>query len=96
MMRADIADTVASVAEPEATAPPTTGWFVQVVALRDEGAASDVAALLTRAKMDAVVVRDAGFFKVRAGPYPTRAEASRALPGIRRLAGGDPFVLQVN
>jgi hypothetical protein len=96
MMRADIADAVALVAEPEAKAPPTTGWFVQVVALRVESAASDVAALLTRENIAAAVVRDGGFFKVRAGPYPTRADASQALPGIRRLAGGDPFVLRVN
>ncbi len=96
MLRPDTSSAVPPAGDPVTTAPVTRGWFVQVVALRDQDAATDLAALLARAKIDAVVVSDAGFYKVRAGPYATRADAERALPGIRRLTGGDPFVLQVN
>lgn len=94
MIRADTSSEAPVASEPDTPSGP--GWYVQVVALRGEDAAGDVAALLTRAKLEAVVVPDAGFYKVRAGPYATRADAERALPGIRRLTGGDPFVLQVN
>ena len=94
MIRAD--STTAAPGGPQVPpADPGAGWYVQVAALRGEGAANDVAALLRRAEFDATVVRDAGFYKVRAGPFRSRSDAERELPAIRRVAGGNPFVVQV-
>jgi tetratricopeptide (TPR) repeat protein len=81
---------------PPAARPPATGtWFVQVAALRTQQAAASTQRTVERLGFAATTVRDGGFYKVRAGPFPSRAEASAALPRLRRELGGQPFVLQV-
>lgn len=81
----------------QATAPapaPATGWFVQVAALRTRQAATSTSRAVERAGYRSVVVEDAGFLKVRAGPFRTRDEANTALARLRREIGGQPFVVE--
>lgn len=92
-------------AAPATPAPPTRpgpvasaggpGWYVQVAAFREQPTADGVVQRLARAQFTALVVRDGGFFKVRAGPYPTRAAAQEAIAAVKRAVGGEPFVVQV-
>jgi hypothetical protein len=77
------------------TRPAGPQWFVQVAAFRTRDQADRTVALLQRARISATVVLDAGFHKVRAGPYRARDQAQAALPAIRRQVGGQPFVVQV-
>lgn len=92
-------------AAPEAPAPPPptttppsapqrTGFAVQVGAVNTQPAADRVASNLKAAGFTAYVVRDAGLFKVRAGPYPDRAAAQQAAEQIRRKVGGSPFIVK--
>lgn len=76
---------------PQAAGP---AWWVQVAAFRTESQATTVLRQLERARIEARVIRDAGFWKVRAGPYGTEADAQRALPAVRRISGGQPFLVR--
>ncbi|MGH7700613.1 MAG: SPOR domain-containing protein [Gemmatimonadales bacterium] len=71
------------------------GFSVQVLAVRTP---QPVDEMLTRLKVmgfTAHVVRDTtGFFKVRVGPYPSRAEADRARARLRTRLGGQPFIVE--
>lgn len=89
-------DTIAATPPPPPAPPPAAGpaWWVQVAAFRTESQAATVRQQLERARIEATVIRDAGFWKVRAGPYGTEAEAQRALPTVRRISGGQPFVVR--
>lgn len=77
------------------TRPGGPGWYLQVAAFQTRGAAEEAAGRLTRAKLTSLVVQDDGFFKVRAGPYPTRDAARDAIAAVKRAVGGEPFVVQV-
>lgn len=86
------------------TAPPTPtattkpggpGWYLQVAAFTARSTADEVVGRLTRAKLTSLVIQDAGFYKVRAGPYPNRDAARDAVAAVKRAVGGDPFVVQV-
>lgn len=96
------AQPAASPPETPAPAPPTApssslqraGFAVQVGAVNTQAAADRVASDLTDAGFTAYVVRDAGLFKVRAGPYPDRAAAQQAAEQIRRKVGGSPFIVK--
>jgi len=85
---------------PESTAAaptptmPRSGFAVQVSAVNTQAAADGVAANLKAAGFAAYVVRDAGLFKVRAGPYPDRGAAVQAAEQIRRKLGGSPFIIK--
>lgn len=88
----------ADTARPAAPAPGTPAapqWAVQVLAVKNAG---QVDAVLTRLKAlgwAARVDRDTtGLFKVRVGPYTTRAEAERARARLRAQIGGAPFVVE--
>lgn len=78
-----------------ARAAAPRGFSVQVLAVRTP---QPVDEMLTRLKVmgfTAHVVRDTtGFFKVRVGPYPSRAEADRARARLRTRLGGQPFVVE--
>jgi hypothetical protein len=82
---------------PRADSAPraTRGFSVQVLAVRTP---QQVDEMLTRLKVmgfDARVVRDtSGFFKVRVGPYPTRADADQARGRLRTRLGGQPFIVE--
>jgi len=80
---------------PPPAAPVGPQWFVQVAAFRARSQADRVVATLTGMELTGAVVHEDGFFKVRAGPYPSRERAAAVLPAIRRAVGGSPFVVQV-
>jgi hypothetical protein len=40
-----------------------------------------------------VIVREAGFFKVRTEAFPTRAAAQTAMARIKSRLGGQPFIV---
>ncbi|MHB1327066.1 MAG: SPOR domain-containing protein [Gemmatimonadales bacterium] len=76
-----------------AAAPARGGFRVQVIAAPDQAAADRQVARLKEAGYEAIVVREGGFFKVRAGPFATRALANQALARIRSRLGGQPFIV---
>jgi len=83
-------------AGPPAGAPgptPAPGFAVQVGAVNSQAAADRIAADLKAAGFTAFVVREAGLFKVRAGPFPDRTAATQAAEQIRRRLGGSPFII---
>ncbi|MEZ4454963.1 MAG: SPOR domain-containing protein [Gemmatimonadales bacterium] len=80
---------------PPARPPVTKGLFVQTIAAPTQAAADEMLAKVKEAGFDAIVVREGGYFKVRAGPFPTRAAASSALSRIRTRLGGQPFIVNV-
>lgn len=81
-----------TVTAPSATAP-TTGFAVQVGAVNSQAAADRIAADLKAAGFTAYVVREAGLFKVRAGPFADRGAATQAAEQIRQKLGGSPFII---
>jgi DNA polymerase-3 subunit delta len=77
-----------------APTPAAAGRFrVQITAVRTEAAANDIAKKLSARGLSAVVVPEAGLYKVRVGNYPTKAEAVAAIPEIKAKLGGSPFVV---
>jgi hypothetical protein len=75
-----------------AAKPAGPQWLVQVAALRTREAADNAVATLKRMNYDAFAFRDSGLWKVRAGPFPTKAAAEAAVEPIRRRLSGQPFV----
>jgi hypothetical protein len=79
----------------KAPPPPAKGGFsVQVGAVKTQAAADDLLKGLTGAGFSGRVVKEGGYFKVRAGPYPTRAAADAAAAKIKAARGGAPYVVQ--
>lgn len=76
-----------------APGPTAKGFWVQVIAAPTQAKASSAVARLKAAGHDAAIVREGGFFKVRAGPFTSRAEAQTALSRIKARLGGQPFVV---
>ena len=75
-----------------ARTPPA--FRVQVIAAPSQAAADAMVAKVKAAGLDAIVVNEGGFFKVRAGAYATRADASAAAQRLRARLGGSPFVVR--
>ncbi|HKV72930.1 MAG TPA: SPOR domain-containing protein [Gemmatimonadales bacterium] len=76
--------------------PPAAkgGYSVQIGAVKTEAAANDLLKALTGAGYPGHIVKEGGYFKVRAGPYPTRTAADQAAAKIKAARGGAPYVLQ--
>ena len=74
---------------PTAQAPR---FRVQVAAVATPGAADDAASKAEGLGFPAVIVRERGLYKVRAGEFATRQEAQAALPKLKAGIGGSPFV----
>ncbi len=89
-------DSARTPAKPAAPAPATKGIWVQAIAAPTQANADETVAKLKRAGFEAQVVREGGFFKVRAGPFPSRAAATTALATIRTRIGGKPFIVVVD
>jgi len=91
------ADSVAAAnTRPGGSGPrPARGFYVQVSAVRTQAAANTETARVRRAGYTPVITREAGLMKIRAGAFPTRAEAQAAATEIRARLGGTPFVVQV-
>jgi hypothetical protein len=87
------ADTGKPTAKP---APPKNKgpvYRVQVAAAQTQAQADRAVAAVKKAGYDAVVVKEGGYLKVRAGAFTTAAEAAAALAKIRAHTGGKPFVV---
>ena len=80
--------------EPRPTpAPVAKGFRVQVIAAPTQAKANQTIARLKSIGYAATIVREGGFFKVRAGPFSTRNEAQAAAAKIRVRLGGQSFVV---
>jgi cell division septation protein DedD len=91
-------------AAPTAAAPPaaepapppvrTPAFRIQIAAVNTQAAADSIAVRARTAGTDTVlVVREAPYYKVRVGSYPSRAAAVAALPDARKRFRGTPFVV---
>jgi hypothetical protein len=78
-------------AGPSARRP--TSFRIQIAAVNTRGAADSIAKRVNAAGLAAVVAAEKGLFKVRVGPYASRAQAQAALPSVRAKLGGKPFVV---
>jgi rare lipoprotein A len=68
-------------------------YRVQVAAVATPGAADDAADAAEKLGYPAVIVRERGLYKVRAGTFATREEAQAAVKRIKSSMGGSPFVV---
>jgi sporulation related protein len=68
-------------------------YRVQVAAVATPGAADDAADAAEKLGYSAVIVRERGLYKVRAGTFATREEAQAAVKRIKSSMGGSPFVV---
>ncbi len=77
-------------------APATRRYYtVQVAAVRDAAAADALMRRLAADGFESTVVRTAdGWFKVRVGRYDRRQAAAAIVADLRRIAGGQPFVVE--
>lgn len=86
----------AAAPQAEAAAPPGGALFVQVAALADSKAASELAAKLTAAgfpaHVEAVATRQGPVQRVRVGSYPSREAADVALANIKAAGYGNAII----
>jgi hypothetical protein len=68
-------------------------YRVQVAAVATPGAADDAATKAERLGYPAVIVRERGYYKVRAGAFATKQEAQAAAAKLKSGMGGSPFVV---
>jgi hypothetical protein len=68
-------------------------YRVQVAAVATPGAADDAATKAEELGYPAVIVRERGYYKVRAGTFATKQEAQAAAAKLKSGMGGSPFVV---
>ena len=78
---------------PKRAPAPVVRFRVQVAAVATPGAADDAASKAEKLGYPAVIVRERGFYKVRAGGFATRQDAQTAAAKLKRGMGGSPFVV---
>ena len=78
---------------PPRPAAPRPRFRVQVAAVATPGAADDAANKAEALGFPAVIVRERGYYKVRAGEFATRQEAQAAVAKLKAGLGGGPFVV---
>jgi N-acetylmuramoyl-L-alanine amidase len=78
---------------PKRDVPAPPKYRVQVAAVATPGAADDAATKAEELGYPAVIVRERGYYKVRAGAFATRDEAQAALAKLKQGMGGSPFVV---
>ena len=78
---------------PQRAPTPATKYRVQVAAVATPGAADDAATKAERLGYPAVILRERGYYKVRAGAFATRKEAQAAMAKLKARMGGSPFVV---
>jgi hypothetical protein len=78
---------------PQRAAAPAAKYRVQVAAVATPGAADDAATKAEELGYPAVIVRERGYYKVRAGAFATRQEAQAAVAKLKSGLGGNPFVV---
>jgi hypothetical protein len=80
------------------TPPPAPvakgGYSVQIGAVKTQAAADDLLKTLTGTGVAGRIVKEGGYLKVRAGPFPTRAAADAAAGKLKAALGGAPYVVQ--
>jgi len=64
-----------------------------VAAVATPGAADDAASKVEQLGYEALIVRERGLYKVRAGAFGTREEAQAAVGKLRAGLGGTPFIV---
>jgi hypothetical protein len=78
---------------PSRPATPAPRFRVQVAAVATPGAADDAASKAEELGYPAVIVRERGLYKVRAGAFTSRQEAQAAVAKLKSGLGGSPFVV---
>jgi cell division septation protein DedD len=68
-------------------------YSVQIIAAPSEARAEQEMSALKAAGFEGFVVHEGPFFKVRAGPFATKAEAQQALASVRSKLKGQPFIV---
>jgi predicted Zn-dependent protease len=66
---------------------------VQISAVGTPAAADDVSSKVEKLGYTAVIVKERGLYKVRAGAFATREAAQAAVPKLKTSFGGSPFVV---
>jgi cell division septation protein DedD len=62
--------------------------------VKTQAAADDLLKKLTGTGVAGRIVKEGGYLKVRAGPFPTRTAADAAAAKLKAALGGAPYVLQ--
>jgi hypothetical protein len=78
---------------PQRAPTPAAKYRVQVAAVATPGAADDAATKAEELGYPAVILRERGYYKVRAGAFATRKEAQAAMAKLKAGMGGRPFVV---
>jgi hypothetical protein len=78
---------------PQRAAQPAPKYRVQIAAVATPGAADDAATRAEELGFPAVILRERGYYKVRAGAFATRQEAQAAVAKLKAGLGGSPFVV---
>jgi hypothetical protein len=78
---------------PQRAPTPAAKYRVQVAAVATPGAADDAATKAEELGYPAVILRERGYYKVRAGAFATRKEAAAAMAKLKAGMGGSPFVV---
>jgi hypothetical protein len=68
-------------------------YRIQVAAVATPGAADDTAERVEQLGYPAVIVRERGLYKVRAGAFASREEAQAAVAKMKASLGGSPFIV---
>lgn len=82
-------------ARPPAPGRSQPGFYVQISAVLTQAAADDELGRAKRAGYTAVVVKEGGYLKIRAGAFRTRPEAEAALTQLKTRLGGHPFLVRL-
>jgi hypothetical protein len=80
---------------PARPSPRSSGFYVQVSAVKTRAAADADAARIRHAGQTPVIMQEGGYLKVRAGAFSTREAAAAAATELARKFGGRPFVVRV-
>jgi predicted Zn-dependent protease len=78
---------------PKHAPTPAPKYRVQVAAVATPGAADDAATKAEELGYPAVIIRERGYYKVRAGAFATKPEAQAAAAKLKTGMGGSPFVV---
>lgn len=80
---------------PTGASRPPAGFYVQISAVLTQSAANAEIARVKRAGYSSVIVKDAGYLKIRAGAFATREAALTAMGQLKARLGGRPFLVRI-
>ncbi|HUF36651.1 MAG TPA: SPOR domain-containing protein [Gemmatimonadales bacterium] len=90
---ADSGPRPAAAPQPRAAPEGDARFRVQVAAVATPGAADEAASRVEALGFPALIVRERGLYKVRAGAFGTREEAQAAVGKLKASLGGSPFIV---